>query len=404
MVSAGARHTCAIDSDGFARCWGSNVYGQLDLLKHRATPVCRYCRSGELITDPKSRSYEKCEDLENTFSVEQPLCRYECSWPANSNWTAVLRGYKAPFYPGIMQVAEPDFRRDGRFACSASKVTAGGSHTCVLYGDPDCGDCNFGLVLCYGSNLHGQLDVPKNTTIPLAFIDVSAGLFHTCGVTFGQELLCWGDNRFGQCDAPAGQFSNVSAGAYHSCAVAVGGRLACWGNNSYGQAQSHADLAAAGAVPAGARFVSVSSGASHACGVALRPGHTLLAQASDADTGGEVVCWGANYAGQASPPPTALKYATAVSVGWDHSCAVGLRDLAVVCWGGSNWAQKGSGLGGLGEPTARVPGCVNVCEACYSSSAHRAAAPSARWAAAAIAVAVAAWGCGCARAGRQPPA
>jgi hypothetical protein len=54
-----------------------------------------------------------------------------------------------------------------------------------------------------------------------------------------------------------------------------------------------------------------------------------------------------------------------VSVGWDHSCAVGLENIAVLCWGGANWRSKGSGLGGLGEPTARVPGCINVCEQCF---------------------------------------
>jgi alpha-tubulin suppressor-like RCC1 family protein len=258
--------------------------------------MCRCCSSGYFITDPKSRSFEKCEDLANSYSVAQPLCKYECSWPKNSNWSAVLQGYNEPFHPGIELSSEASYRRDGRFVCSAVKVAAGGSHTCVLYGERDCGDSNFGLVVCYGSNLHGQLDVPQNATVPLPFLDVPAGLLHTCGITFASTLLCWGDNRFGQGDVPAGAFSNVSAGAYHSCAITAAGQLACWGNSSYGQAQSHADLVAAGRIAPGARFVSITSGAAHSCGVALVPGRTLLALSGDADsdTGGEVVCWGAD--------------------------------------------------------------------------------------------------------------
>jgi hypothetical protein len=69
-----------------------------------------------------------------------------------------------------MLVSKPDFRTDRLFVCNAGILTAGGSHTCVLYGEPEFSDCSFGLVICHGSNLHGQLDVPQNDSILLALM------------------------------------------------------------------------------------------------------------------------------------------------------------------------------------------------------------------------------------------
>ena len=54
---------------------------------------------------------------------------------------------------------------------------------------------------------------------------------------------------YGQATPPAGTFTQVSAGMYHTCGVRTDGTLACWGNNNSGQA-----------TPPGGTFTQVSAG------------------------------------------------------------------------------------------------------------------------------------------------
>ena len=97
-----------------------------------------------------------------------------------------------------------------------------------------------------------------------AFVEVSAGGFHSCGLRDNGTVECWGINDHGQSSDPYGQFQSVSAGKEHSCGVRVDGTVDCWGNH----AQSGS--------PEGV-FVEVSAGKEHSCGV--RPD-------------GTVDCWG----------------------------------------------------------------------------------------------------------------
>jgi hypothetical protein len=66
---------------------------------------------------------------------------------------------------------------------------------------------------------------------------------------------------------------------------------------------------------------------------AVAQGMTVEAGNGKADQGGKVVCWGADYAGQSSPPPNTQKFMVGVSVGWEHSvCVCGFMCVCVcVC-------------------------------------------------------------------------
>ena len=69
------------------------------------------------------------------------------------------------------------------------------------------------------------------------FIQVSAGLFHSCGLRADGSIVCWGvsgeDERrveaTGLIDSPPGTFSQISAGDLHSCALRRDGTVECWG-------------------------------------------------------------------------------------------------------------------------------------------------------------------------------
>ena len=80
------------------------------------------------------------------------------------------------------------------------------------------------------------------------FDSITAGHFHACGLD-GTDAFCWGKNNNGQIgndttptDAAnprwvAGnlKFRTLSAGGYHTCGVTVDNEAYCWGLNGNGQ-------------------------------------------------------------------------------------------------------------------------------------------------------------------------
>jgi len=382
-VSCGARHSCGLDRNKSVHCWGSNTYGQLDTSRPlQDGPICKYCPQGEYINDQRLQTYQRCVDQadESGYWEGDPICKQECILTGR---VGLLAGYVRPDLITVERTL-PVYRSDGRFVCSAASVVTGGHHTCVLYGDFSCTNCNTGYVKCFGSNEFGQLDVPEcpdgkmaefrgseilctNGTRPYVWANISAGLFHTCGITTNKEVICFGDNRMLQSQAPTSRnFVHVSAGAYHSCAITTDGEVQCWGNSSYGQAANHAELLEQGIITERGRFTQVSCGASHTCGVFIPAGNTIYGQPvgfeANGNDGAKAVCWGADYAGQASPPRRAEAHIVSVSVGWEHSCAVSLDDHSVVCWGG----KKSKGLD---EPAVLTGPCVSVCAECITAAA-----------------------------------
>ncbi|PYO64030.1 MAG: hypothetical protein DMD28_00275 [Gemmatimonadetes bacterium] len=53
-----------------------------------------------------------------------------------------------------------------------------------------------GLIACSGEQGPTQPTAP--TKLVVAPVSVSAGLYHSCGVTPSGATYCWGDNAFGQ--------------------------------------------------------------------------------------------------------------------------------------------------------------------------------------------------------------
>ena len=52
-----------------------------------------------------------------------------------------------------------------------------------------------------------------------AFVSVSAGRYHTCGVRDTGAVECWGNDFYGESSPPAGMFISVSAGNSYTCGV-----------------------------------------------------------------------------------------------------------------------------------------------------------------------------------------
>ena len=199
----------------------------------------------------------------------------------------------------------------GEFA----SVSAGGWHTCGL--SPD------GSVACWGDNDLGQSTPPGGE-----FASVSVGYRHTCGLRPDGSVACWGDNGYGESTPPGGEFASVSAGSGHTCGLRPDGTVACWGWNQYGQS-----------TPPGGEFASVNVGGIHTCGLRRD---------------GTVVCWGNNFYGESTPPGGEF---ASVSMGHHHTC--GLRpEGSVTCWG---WDESGQSTPPGGEFASIGAGAFYTC-------------------------------------------
>ena len=193
------------------------------------------------------------------------------------------------------------------------------------------------------------------TVIVLTFASVSAGQFHTCGLTPSGEAHCWGRSYYGQLgtgDAansaiPAAvsngiSFAQLTTQVWHTCGLTASGEAYCWGYNASGELGNGSTTGEDAnptpfAVSGGLTFASLSAGSHHTCG--LTPSS-------------EAYCWGANESGQLGTGSGRLS-ATPMAVSGDlvfESLAAGLRNTCgltpngeAYCWGSNDDGKLGNG-------------------------------------------------------------
>src|SRR5436309_2630622 len=214
-VSAGRFHTCGLTTDSTAYCWGSNGWGQLG----------------------SESAADGCTNREGK-DKQALACSLRPRAVAGGRHFATLSV-------------------NGLHACA----TAGGSHSCAIavdttaycWGEFEHG--RLGIGESFAERLKG-----KSHQMTLAAVDgaikyrsLSAGGVHTCGVATSGEAYCWGDNLEGRLGTGGSSFTRrswntkpsppkgdlrltmISAGDYHSCGVTTDGAVYCWGSNKEGQ-------------------------------------------------------------------------------------------------------------------------------------------------------------------------
>ncbi len=313
-LAAGGAHTCGLTADGAAYCWGSDAYGQLG---------------------------------DGGSSVESQI-----------------------------PVAVDRSPLNGR---ALVQITAGADHTCAVTAD--------GGAYCWGRNLHGQLgdgNAPLDSQSPSpvdsasAFVHLTAGFIHTCGLTAEGAALCWGSDTDGQLgdggvpgDSPvpvavdATQFGSrplvgLTAGTSHACGLTADGAAYCWGFDGEGQlgdggstASFHYPVAVDRGPLGGKSLIRLSAGGSHTCGLT-------------ADGG--LYCWGSDSYGQLGdggnaqdslvPVPVDASGVTGrmvlvqLAAGYWHNCGIASGGEPY-CWGADDHGQLGDG-GSLQNATTPV--------------------------------------------------
>ena len=188
VISAGGAHTCGLDLQGAATCWGANAAGQLGL-------------------------GTASDSVGSPTNVDTQL-RFETISSGGSHTCAVTGAGEIHCW-GNNQVGQlGDGSREIRTLPVAvasterfATISAGLDHTCAL--------TETGLAYCWGWNASGQLGdgsgdqspklVPTLVAVVPALQSISAGAAHSCGLGVDGVAYCWGDNLGGRLGAEAGE-------------------------------------------------------------------------------------------------------------------------------------------------------------------------------------------------------
>lgn len=310
-LGAGERHACGLTGDGQAFCWGRGQEGQLgngsedDALKPVALSLGP--EDGPLVTIAGGGAHT-CA----LTGVGRVLC-----WGDN----AAGQTGASPSTPRLTRpapVAEPSGTNEAFLA-----LALGGEHSCGLSAR--------GAAHCWGRGSEGQLGngqrASSHVPVPVssahveaaAFVAITAGRRHACGLTPTGRAYCWGDDGLGQLGngsgggsaSPSlvetqhlgerGRFVALAAGGEHTCALSATGQVSCWGRGDSGQlgngALTGSQLPVEARPPDRGGFVAIQAGGAHTCAIA---------------TDGVTYCWGDNVGSQPGVPVrvdlTALQY------------------------------------------------------------------------------------------------
>ncbi|MFL5495278.1 MAG: RCC1 domain-containing protein [Gemmatimonadales bacterium] len=350
QLSGGGVHTCGLTTDFRVYCWGYNEDGQLGDGTNTGPESCTgavgpFACSTRPVPVAGTRQFRQVSAGNlHTCAVTTDFRAY--CWGSNS-FGELGDGTTTDRTTPVLVRGGLQFRQ----------VDAGSfGHTCgVTYADR--------RVYCWGYNRFGQLGdgttTQHLTPIPVLggheFRQVTAGDWHTCGVTTSNQPYCWGRDDVGQLGndpekrtrlrpvlvAGGYQFRQLDAGSYHTCAVTTDNRAFCWGGGSDGQIGDGKTLArfTPRAVAGGLSFTRVSGGVFHTCGET---------------TNNLAYCWGNNTFGQLGNggpegtdqlKPVAVAgglHFEQVSAGGNHTC--GTTSAAVAyCWGYNFFGQLGDG-------------------------------------------------------------
>lgn len=332
-VSAGLRHTCALDGLGEAWCWGLGRWGQLGTGDDASRPSPARVGGGWRFQALEAGWQHTCG-----VSGTAIVCWGEGADGQLGDGDQALRRSPVAVQDG------PAF----------AAVAPGGVHTCGL--------TTAGAVYCWGSNGSGQLGAPSGicqypgftgpcsatpllVPLPTTASAIAAGDYHSCALLTDGRAYCWGRNEWGQTgvgrfsggvarpEPVAGdlRFASLTAGTLNTCAIATGGQGYCWGRGGMlGTGAGLLNYDRPAAIGTSLKLTRIDLGEAHGCALAEN---------------GMLLCWGSGH-GPAMVPSSALPTPVpaaasfrSFSAGGAHVCAA--DNEAIYCWGANTDGQLG---------------------------------------------------------------
>ena len=284
-LSGGWAHICGVASDSTAWCWGANLWGQLGDGTRIDRPVpTRVAADGPIVV-VSATAVSSC--------ALNPLGQAFC-WGSNESG-AIGTGTKEERSYVLTPVPVATGKRfrtlDGGWPnCGLTLDGAAwcwgqipGSFEPSMYRAP--GDCRGAYYVWYqGESCYA----PTPIATSLRFVDLAG---ESCGVTADDETYCWGDGTYGQLghgEALAYSvepvrvkgmeaFVLLTNGSGHICGLTGLGQAFCWGLN-YGcqlgigvcgfvEGGGISIRAVPTAVQTDERFVVIEAGSGHTCGL-----------------------------------------------------------------------------------------------------------------------------------------
>lgn len=377
QLTSGNNHSCTVDSENTAWCWGDNFAGQSGelgpLMFPKPTAIAgvsgwRMIAAGEqhtcgvsldeaLICWGGSSGMRIIADAPPRSRPTQETIRWRSIAVGGDDGCGVQSdGALWCWYLGVTNDETPARAGLSRVGAASDWLDA------AVNNDHGCARKLDRTMHCWGANSVGQLGVgtTDNSLGPIPvdggrrYGSVSVGpsyvaegtehhqqQSHSCAIDDAGSLWCWGSNRYGQLGnaqtrdgtvpqavlAPA-PWTDVAVGATHTCGVQSDGSLWCWGNNEFGQLGlvERIDQPKPARIGEDTDWRRVVAGAAHTCGL---------------KSNGSIWCVGRNEYGQLgeqasavpAEPVQVLDTVVDFAVGDASACAV-RADRSTWCWGG----------------------------------------------------------------------
>ena len=213
-VATGGNYTCAVMADSTARCWGSNVAGQLgdgagggNLLDPSVHPTpVDVCQEYD-------EAAQRCTELLTGVVAIAPASLHTCALATAGGIKCWGGSFRGRLGDGLVCGAELPFHcltpvDVVGLESGATAVTTGGSYTCAL--------TTAGGVKCWEDNLSpGQI-----------------GDGGRCGLVCPTPVDVCADAA---CTGALSEVAGIAAGSRHTCALTTAGGVKCWGWNNFGQ-------------------------------------------------------------------------------------------------------------------------------------------------------------------------
>ena len=276
QISAGAEHTCALQSNGGVVCWGHGGDGRLGndavVVKHHPVAVV-----GE-DSDGNGSGDGLLGNIVQISAGGQHTCALKSDggmvcWGSGIVGRLGHNGTSSRGHPVAVVGEDSDNDNNGDdFLNGIIGISAGEFHTCALKSD--------GVVRCWGYGDSGRLgnDDTANFDYPIAVVgedsdnddngnnslsgilQIDIGNSHSCAIRSDKSAVCWGhggDGRLGNDDvaskdhpvAVVGEDGDdddngngllvdvvqVGPGGAHTCALKLDGGVVCWGDGRNGR-------------------------------------------------------------------------------------------------------------------------------------------------------------------------